>query len=71
MTTVIVVPASTPATKILSYCWTASLDGMIKYWDFSTPELLKTIDVKFPIFSMVRGKKRICSLLNCQIVCLK
>ncbi|KAH9805892.1 transducin/WD40 repeat-like superfamily protein [Citrus sinensis] len=53
VTTVIVVPASTPATKILSYCWTASLDETIKYWDFSTPELLKTIDVKFPIFSMV------------------
>ncbi|GAY37175.1 hypothetical protein CUMW_027030 [Citrus unshiu] len=53
VTTVIVVPASTPATKILSYCWTASLDGTIKYWDFSVPELLKTIDVKFSIFSMV------------------
>lgn len=71
MTTVIVVPASTPATKILSYCWTASLDETIKYWDFSTPELLKTIDVKFSIFSMVSGEGGFGSLLNCQIFCLK
>ncbi|XP_065873775.1 uncharacterized protein [Euphorbia lathyris] len=53
VTTVIVVPATTPATKILCYCWTASLDGTIRYWDFSVPELIKTIDIKFPIFSMV------------------
>ncbi|KAJ4709304.1 WD repeat-containing protein 75 [Melia azedarach] len=53
VTTVIVVPASTPASKILCYCWTASLDGTIKYWDFSAPELLKTVEVKLPIFSMV------------------
>ncbi|XP_050217951.1 uncharacterized protein LOC126668808 [Mercurialis annua] len=49
VTTVIVVPGS----KILSYCWTASLDGTIRYWDFSVPELIKTIDIKFPVFSMV------------------
>lgn len=41
------------AIKVLCYCWTASLDGSIKYWDFSVPELLKTVDIKLPIFSMV------------------
>ncbi|KAL0794251.1 hypothetical protein Bca101_065628 [Brassica carinata] len=43
VTTLIVVPASTAAEKILCYCWTASLDGTIRHWDFSGPELLKTI----------------------------
>ncbi|EEF29164.1 wd40 protein, putative [Ricinus communis] len=50
VTRVIVVPAT---SKILCYCWTASLDGTIRYWDFSVPELIKTVDIKFPIFSMV------------------
>ncbi|KAL7130641.1 hypothetical protein ABFS83_13G148500 [Erythranthe nasuta] len=53
VTSVIVVPASTPASKVLCYCWTASLDGNIKYWDFAAPELMKTIDIRFPIHSMV------------------
>ncbi|CAK9157783.1 unnamed protein product [Ilex paraguariensis] len=53
VTSVIVVPASTPASKILCYCWTASLDGTIRYWDFSVPELMKTINIRFPIHSMV------------------
>uniref|UniRef100_A0A5B7C8A1 Putative WD repeat-containing protein 75 isoform X2 n=1 Tax=Davidia involucrata TaxID=16924 RepID=A0A5B7C8A1_DAVIN len=53
VTSVIVVPASTPASKILCYCWTSSLDGTIRYWDVSVPELMKTIDIRFPIFSMV------------------
>ncbi|KAI5557023.1 hypothetical protein BDE02_18G073900 [Populus trichocarpa] len=53
VTAVIVVPASTPASKILCYCWTASLDGTIRYWDFSVPELIKIINVNSPIISMV------------------
>ncbi|KAK2659270.1 hypothetical protein Ddye_005803 [Dipteronia dyeriana] len=53
VTTVIVVPASSPANNILCYCWTASLDGTIRYWDFSVPELLKTINIKIPIYSLV------------------
>ncbi|KAH7572563.1 hypothetical protein JRO89_XS04G0275200 [Xanthoceras sorbifolium] len=53
VTTVIVEPASSPANNILCYCWTASLDGTIRYWDFSVPELLKTINMKLPIHSMV------------------
>ncbi|KAG6770070.1 hypothetical protein POTOM_025737 [Populus tomentosa] len=53
VTAVIVVPASTPASKILCYCWTASLDGTIRYWDFSVPELIKIINVDLPIISMV------------------
>ncbi|GFQ03218.1 WD repeat-containing protein 75 [Phtheirospermum japonicum] len=53
VTSVIVVPASTPASKVLCYCWTSSLDGKIKYWDFAAPELMNTIDIRFPIHSMV------------------
>ncbi|KAK4355092.1 hypothetical protein RND71_024063 [Anisodus tanguticus] len=52
VTSVLVVPSTTPAGKILCYCWTASDDGTIKYWDFSVPELMKSIDVQFPIHSM-------------------
>ncbi|KAJ9162883.1 hypothetical protein P3X46_022623 [Hevea brasiliensis] len=53
VTAVVVAPATSSASKILCYCWTASLDGTIRYWDFSVPELIKTIDIKFPIYSMV------------------
>lgn len=55
MTSIVVVPpsASNAASRALCYCWTASLDGTIRYWDFSVPELMKTVDVKLPIFSMV------------------
>lgn len=53
VTSVIVVPASSPASKILCYCWTASLDGSIRHWDFSVPDLMKKVDIKMPIFSMV------------------
>ncbi|KAL3643185.1 hypothetical protein CASFOL_014000 [Castilleja foliolosa] len=53
VTSVIVVPASSPASKVLCYCWTSSLDGKIKYWDFSAPELMRTIDIRLPIHSMV------------------
>ncbi|XP_047328374.1 WD repeat-containing protein 75-like isoform X2 [Impatiens glandulifera] len=53
VTSVVVVPSLTPASKILCYCWTASLDGTIRYWDFSAPELMKTINIQFPIYCMV------------------
>ncbi|XP_058102823.1 uncharacterized protein LOC131246570 isoform X2 [Magnolia sinica] len=53
VTSVIVMPAGSPATKILCYCWTASLDGTICYWDFSLPELIKKVEVNLPIHSMV------------------
>lgn len=53
VTAVIVVPAWNPASKILCYCWTASLDGTIRYWDFSAPALLKTVNVHLQVFSMV------------------
>ncbi|KAG7966151.1 hypothetical protein I3843_08G035500 [Carya illinoinensis] len=52
VTSVIVVPASSPASKILCCCWTASLDGSIRHWDFSVPDLMKKVDIKMPIFSM-------------------
>ncbi|KAF8391223.1 hypothetical protein HHK36_023525 [Tetracentron sinense] len=53
VTSVVVVPVSNPASKILCYCWTSSLDGTICYWDFSLPELMKKLDAQIPIFSMV------------------
>ncbi|PRQ37349.1 putative transcription factor WD40-like family [Rosa chinensis] len=49
VTAVIVVPGN----KALSFCWTASLDGTVRYWDFAAAELMKTIDIKMPIYSMV------------------
>ncbi|KAL0399017.1 UNVERIFIED_CONTAM: U3 small nucleolar RNA-associated protein 17 [Sesamum radiatum] len=54
VTSVIVVPASSPASKLMCYCWTASLDGKIKYWDFAAPELMTTIDIGSPIHSMTQ-----------------
>ncbi|CAI9787909.1 unnamed protein product [Fraxinus pennsylvanica] len=53
VTSVIIVPASTPASKVLCHCWTTSLDGKIRLWDFMAPELIRTIDAGFPIHSMV------------------
>ncbi|KAL8166734.1 hypothetical protein V2J09_008233 [Rumex salicifolius] len=50
VTSVTVVPS---ASKVFCFCWTSSLDGTIRYWDFSVPELVKTIDIQLPIFSMV------------------
>ncbi|XP_050373389.1 uncharacterized protein LOC126791037 isoform X2 [Argentina anserina] len=49
VTAVIVVPGN----KALSFCWTASLDGTVRYWDYAAAELMKTIDIKMPIYSMV------------------
>lgn len=53
VTSITVVPAPAPASAILCYCWTTSLDGTIKYWDFSAPELIKTINIQLPVYSMV------------------
>ncbi|KZV17484.1 wd40 protein [Dorcoceras hygrometricum] len=53
VTSVIVVPASTPGSTVLCFCWTSSSDGTIKYWDFAAPELMRTIDIRFPVHSMV------------------
>ncbi|KAL6191710.1 hypothetical protein ACLB2K_038100 [Fragaria x ananassa] len=49
VTSVLVVPGN----KSLSFCWTASLDGTVRYWDYVAAELMKTIDIKMPIYSMV------------------
>ncbi|XP_020596001.1 WD repeat-containing protein 75-like [Phalaenopsis equestris] len=54
VTSVIVVPASGPVSKFMSYCWTSSLDGNICYWDFSAAELIKKINTQQPIISMVK-----------------
>ncbi|KAI3785889.1 hypothetical protein L1987_45015 [Smallanthus sonchifolius] len=53
VTSIIVEPAPTPASMILCYCWTSSLDGTIKYWDFSVSEVMKTINIQLPVYSMV------------------
>eukprot|EP00268_Persea_americana_P020064 TRINITY_DN20334_c0_g1_i3.p1 TRINITY_DN20334_c0_g1~~TRINITY_DN20334_c0_g1_i3.p1 ORF type:complete len:812 (+),score=149.30 TRINITY_DN20334_c0_g1_i3:277-2712(+) len=51
VTSVVVVVSA--GSKPLSHCWTSSLDGTIRYWDFSLPELIKKVDIRFPIHSMV------------------
>ncbi|KAM1067521.1 hypothetical protein ACFX13_023049 [Malus domestica] len=76
VTSVIVVPGN----KALSFCWTAFVDGTIRYWDFAVAELMKTIDIKMPIFSMVvpstmgqpvkEHKKMILMQLTFFLVCL-
>ncbi|KAL4200523.1 hypothetical protein AMTRI_Chr02g253980 [Amborella trichopoda] len=53
VTSVIVLPVAAPASKIASYCWTSSLDGTIRYWDFSSSQLIKTLEVNHSIYSMV------------------
>ncbi|CAH8274586.1 unnamed protein product [Arabidopsis lyrata] len=50
VTTVIVDMAS---NETHSYCWTSSLDGKIRIWEFSEPKLLKTFDTHLPIHSLV------------------
>ncbi|XP_057417123.1 uncharacterized protein LOC130711489 [Lotus japonicus] len=50
VTSIVVVPAP---NSVLSYCWTSSLDGTIRYWDFFLSECIKTLDLGFPIYSMV------------------
>ncbi|KAL2338651.1 hypothetical protein Fmac_013097 [Flemingia macrophylla] len=50
VTALVVCPAS---SSLLTYCWTASVDCTIRHWDFSVPECLKTLDLRFPVFSMV------------------
>ncbi|KAG9451107.1 hypothetical protein H6P81_011072 [Aristolochia fimbriata] len=53
VTSVIVVSSAGSASNIICNCWTSSLDGTICYWDFSLPALIKKVEVKLPIFSMV------------------
>ncbi|BAT76749.1 hypothetical protein LR48_Vigan627s003400 [Vigna angularis] len=50
VTAVVVVPTT---ASLLSYCWTASVDGTIRQWDYSVPECVKILDLRFPIFSLV------------------
>ncbi|XP_078428741.1 transducin/WD40 repeat-like superfamily protein isoform X2 [Wolffia australiana] len=53
VTSVVVVPMGITAMKFSSFCWTASLDGTISHWDFSSPELIRRIRVGLPIYCMV------------------
>ncbi|XP_014509948.1 WD repeat-containing protein 75 [Vigna radiata var. radiata] len=50
VTAVVVIPTT---ASLLSYCWTASVDGTIRQWDYSVPECVKILDLRFPIFSLV------------------
>ncbi|GAB2222155.1 hypothetical protein Drorol1_Dr00013357 [Drosera rotundifolia] len=50
VTSVIVVPKP---NDVFCYCWTASLDGTIRYWDFAAGTMVKSIEIGVPIFSMV------------------
>ncbi|XP_031500790.1 uncharacterized protein LOC116264611 [Nymphaea colorata] len=53
VTSVVVVPAAGAAGKLLYNCWTSSLDGTLRYWNFASGELIKTVDVNIPIYFMV------------------
>ncbi|KAL9257947.1 WD repeat-containing protein [Drosera capensis] len=50
VTSVIVVPNP---KDVFCYCWTASLDGTIRYWYFAAGTMVKSIEIGLPIFSMV------------------
>ncbi|KAK1325326.1 hypothetical protein QJS10_CPA01g00831 [Acorus calamus] len=53
VTCVIVEPVADNVSKFMNFCWTSSLDGTICYWDFAVPELIKKVEVKNPVHSMV------------------
>ncbi|KAK9117080.1 hypothetical protein Sjap_016027 [Stephania japonica] len=53
VTSVVVTRVSSSASKVPCFCWTSSVDGTIRYWDFSVPEMIKTVDLRVPIFAMV------------------
>ncbi|CAJ1941827.1 unnamed protein product [Sphenostylis stenocarpa] len=50
VTAVVVVPTT---ASLLCYCWTASIDGTIRQWNYSIPECVKILDLRVPIFSLV------------------
>ncbi|KAK9691219.1 hypothetical protein RND81_09G183500 [Saponaria officinalis] len=50
VTSVVVLPNK---NKLIHYCWTSSLDGTIRLWDFLGLALMQTVDIKLPVFSMV------------------
>eukprot|EP00250_Pteridium_aquilinum_P010215 c19220_g1_i1 orf=92-2614(+) len=42
------------ATKsIVNHAWTSSLDGTVRFWNFTTGAVIRTVNVGSPIFSMV------------------
>ncbi|KAG0623323.1 hypothetical protein M758_3G165500 [Ceratodon purpureus] len=45
---VVVVPNAT-----ICHCWTAALDGTVRFWDFAAGTLLRTVNVGHPVQSMV------------------
>ena len=45
---VVVVPAAS-----VCLCWTAGLDGTVRFWDFKAGVLLRTVEVGHPVHSMV------------------
>lgn len=45
---VVVVPNAS-----ICHCWTAGLDGSVRFWDFAAGVLLRTVDVGHPLQSMV------------------
>ncbi|KAK1303998.1 hypothetical protein QJS10_CPB11g01412 [Acorus calamus] len=53
VTCVIVEPVADNVSKFMNFCWTSSLDRTICYWDFAVPELIKKLEVKNPVHSMV------------------
>lgn len=48
VSSVVVVPVVT-----ICHCWTAGLDGTVRFWDFASGTLLRTLEVGHPVHSMV------------------
>lgn len=64
VTSVVVVPVAAPASKVVNYCWTSSLDNTICYWDFAAAELLKKVNVELPVYHMVSRMHALLLLLG-------
>lgn len=53
VTSVNVVHYSGAAKSEISHVWTSSMDGTVRFWDYTRGSLIRTVNVGRPIFSMV------------------
>eukprot|EP00897_Mesotaenium_endlicherianum_P009189 jgi/Mesen1/8299/ME000451S07507 len=53
VTTVVAMGFASSAAKVaVHHCWTASLDGTVRLWDYATCALMRTVSIGFRIESM-------------------
>ena len=53
VTSINVVHYSGSARSLINQVWTSSLDGTIRFWNFSTGSCLRVVNIGKPIYSMV------------------